>query len=160
MPADLFAAVEAWTPVAALRTSLWTYPAVNAAHIAGIALLFGGIVPLDLRLLGLWRGVPAAMLARVLTPVAVTGLLLAVCAGALMFSVQATKYAAADLFRLKLVLIAAAVANAVLLRRTQAWRRILTEGSTTIPARLRVAAILSIGLWLSAIVAGRLIGYR
>lgn len=40
-----------------LRASLWLYPLVNTGHVLGIALLFGGIAPLDLRLLGCWRSV-------------------------------------------------------------------------------------------------------
>src|SRR3546814_3819020 len=55
MLADALAALQNLEPVAALRASRWVYPLVNTAHIAGIALLFGAIAPLDLRLLGAWR---------------------------------------------------------------------------------------------------------
>ena len=36
----------------------WTYALVNLGHLLGIALLFGGVVLLDLRLVGVWRLVP------------------------------------------------------------------------------------------------------
>ena len=36
----------------AMRQSTWLYPAVETAHIIGLALLFGSIAVLDLRLLG------------------------------------------------------------------------------------------------------------
>src|SRR3546814_3617112 len=49
MLADALAALQNLEPVAALRASRWVYPLVNTAHIAGIALLFGAIAPLDLR---------------------------------------------------------------------------------------------------------------
>ena len=39
-----------------LKASRWTYPAVNAGHLLGIALLVGAVVPMDLRLIGIWRG--------------------------------------------------------------------------------------------------------
>ena len=68
---DLLTALQNLEPVAALRASRWVYPLVNTAHVVGIALLVGAIAPLDLRLLGLWRGVPLHLLARVLQPVAV-----------------------------------------------------------------------------------------
>src|SRR3546814_3716465 len=47
MLADALAALQNLEPVAALRASRWVYPLVNTAHIAGIALLFGAIAPLD-----------------------------------------------------------------------------------------------------------------
>ena len=43
-------------------SGVWTYGVVNLAHILGIAMLFGAIVVLDLRLLGVWRAVPLAAL--------------------------------------------------------------------------------------------------
>lgn len=43
--------------VAALRASRWVYPLVNTGHILGLALLFGAIIPLDLRMLGFWRSI-------------------------------------------------------------------------------------------------------
>ena len=67
--------------------SRWGYAAVNTLHILGIALLVGSIIPFNLHVLGLWRNVPRIMLARVLVPVAATGLVLAVIAGSLLFSV-------------------------------------------------------------------------
>ena len=89
MLAELLTALQNLEPVAALRASRWDYPLVNAGHIAGIALLVGAIVPLALRLLGAWRSVPLDLLARVLQPVALAGLALAVLCGFLMFAVSA-----------------------------------------------------------------------
>src|SRR5918999_1661786 len=48
----------------AMRQWLWLYPSVEIVHIAGIALLFGSIAVLDLRLLGLSRSIPVRRLAR------------------------------------------------------------------------------------------------
>jgi hypothetical protein len=158
-------ALQNLAPVAALRASRWIYPLVNAGHIAGIALLVGGIVPLDLRLLGLWRSVPLGLLARVLVPVALTGLALTVFCGLLMFAVSATKYAALPLFWLKLGFIAAALTNAALLRLTPAWTLarlpdLPAAFYTGSPApRLGAAGALSIGLWLAALLCGRFLAY-
>ena len=83
---------------AALRSARWTYAAVNAGHIVGIALLFGAIVPLDLRLMGCWRSVPVRTLARILVPVAAAGLAIAITAGLLLFSIRAVEYTGTTLF--------------------------------------------------------------
>ena len=159
MLADVLGALQSAAPVDALRRSHWVYPLVNAGHIVGLALLFGAIVPLDLRLLGFWRQVPLAALSRILLPVAIAGLLLAVPTGALLFSVRATEYAAMPLFGVKFALIACAIANALLLRLSLAWTvHEHSELSGTTP-RLQLAGALSIGLWLAVITAGRMIGY-
>jgi hypothetical protein len=152
------AALQASALPTALRLSYYGYPLVNAGHIVGIALLFGGIVPLDLRLLGFWPSVPAAMLARILVPMAITGLTVAVATGALLFSVSAVKYAGLGVFQLKMLLVMAATANALLLNRVAGWRYD-GLGHALLRPRVGIAAGLSIALWLAVILCGRIIAY-
>lgn len=160
MLAEALSAVQDTALVAALRRSIWVYPIVNTGHIVGLALLFGAIVPLDLRLIGLWRRVPIDAMTRFLMPVAIAGLVLAVPTGALMFAVRATEYAGTPFFQIKLLLIAGALANALLLRMTVVWA-VWRDGDLqdTTP-RLQLAGALSIALWLAVIFSGRMIGYR
>jgi hypothetical protein len=143
----------------ALRLSDLAYPLVNAAHILGLALLVGAILALDLRLVGFWSSVPLEPLARLLLPVAICGLLTAIVTGALLFSVHAVKYAGIGAFQFKLLLIGAAVLNALLLHRTSAWKSAIQEPAAPLPIRLRAAALLSILLWSAIILCGRLIAY-
>jgi hypothetical protein len=159
MLTEFASALQSTGLATALRQSFWVYPLVNAGHVVGLALLFGAIVPLDLRLLGFWEKVPLAAMSRILLPVAIAGLALAVSTGALLFSVRATEYAAMPLFWLKFSLIACAVINALLLHMSLAWAvHEHSELGGTMP-RLQLAGALSIGLWLAVIVAGRMIGY-
>ena len=151
---EIFATIQT-TPVAQyLRTSRWAYAAVNTAHVFGIALLVGAILPLNLRLLGFWRGVPRVALVRVLVPVAAAGLLLAIVAGALLFSVRAEEYAVLGVLRLKLALIALGILGALALHR--AYGLELAEASD---ARVAAHAILSTVCWLGALACGRLIAF-
>jgi hypothetical protein len=159
MLTEWLTALEAVPFVAELRNSRWTYATVNASHIVGIALLFGAIVPLDLRLAGCWRSVPIRTLARILVPVAACGLALAVAAGLMLFATRATEYAALTLFWIKLALIACGVANALLLRTARQWEASQTIVNTIPPPRLRAAGALSIALWLSVIVCGRMLAF-
>jgi hypothetical protein len=159
MLTELAAALESTQLATALRQSFWVYPIVNAAHIVGLALLFGAIAPLDLRLLGLWRKVSLAALSRILLPVAIAGLALAVPTGILLFAVRATEYVAMPLLWLKVALIACAIANALLLRLTLAWSVYEDSELAGTTPRLQLAGALSIGLWLAVILAGRMIGY-
>ncbi|EHR70064.1 hypothetical protein BurJ1DRAFT_1191 [Burkholderiales bacterium JOSHI_001] len=150
------------TPLSqALRASLWLYPLVNTGHLLGMALLFGAIVVLDLRLNGLWRPVPAAPLAQVLVPVAACGLALALATGALLFSTRPTDYLHEPLFGAKLALLAVAGLNIALLHRARGWPGRSGEWpADPLPLPWRLAGRVSALCWLGVIVLGRLIGYR
>lgn len=126
-----------------LKASRWTYPLVNAGHVAGIALLVGSVVPMDLRILGVVRGPSVPATVAFLRPFAVAGLVLAAGCGAALFSAQAWDYAGNFWFRLKLALLVCALANAA-----------LHLGRTT-----RAAAALSLVLWPCVLIAGRMIAY-
>ena len=153
------AALEATAFAAALRNSIWSYPLVNAAHIFGVALLVGSIVPLDLRLLGAWRSVPLAPLWAVLTRTAGVGLVLAIIFGTLLFITRASEYAASNLFIAKMLLILLGTANALMLRIPPQPQSKVASTQWQPPARLRVAAAISLATWLAAVLLGRLIGY-
>lgn len=161
MPLEALATVlQASGLSALLRSSIWLYPLINTGHVVGIALLFGAIVPLDLRLMGCFGRTPLEHLARTLVPVAVTGLVLALCTGFLLFATRPLDYVAEPLFGIKLALLGTAVLNALLLRRGSGWRRVgITPGAPLQPA-WRLHGFLSVVLWLGVITAGRLIGYR
>jgi hypothetical protein len=161
MPLDALATALQDTALSqALRASQWVYPLINTGHVLGIALLFGAIAPLDLRLLGCWQRVPLQPLARILLPMAVGGLLLAATTGALLFATRPLDYVVMPLFGLKLTLVGAAVTNALLLRRSPAWGLLRVDDDGPPRRGWRIAATLSLLLWLGVITAGRLIGYR
>jgi hypothetical protein len=148
------AALESTVVAETLRVSRWGYAAANAAHILGIALLVGAIVPLNLRIFGLWRNVPRPMVVRVLVPVAAAGLALAVVAGLLLFSVRAREYAGIGFLQIKLALVAIGTLSALALHRTHGF--LLENASDT---RLVGHAVISMTCWPGALVCGRLIAF-
>ena len=150
----LLAGLEGTTVAQTLRTSRWLYAATNTAHVFGIALLVGAIVPLDLRLLGWWPDVPRQKLVRVLVPVAATGLALAVVAGGLLFSVRASEYAGVGFLQAKLALVAVGTLAALALHRAHGF--LLDSASDR---RLAGHAILSLVCWPAALLCGRLIAF-
>jgi hypothetical protein len=151
---SFLAALEATGPAQYLRASRWGYAAVNGAHILGIALLVGAMLPLNLRLLGLWRSVPQAELIRVLVPAAIAGFALAAITGFLLFSVKAQDYADIGFFRLKLALILLGVLSAAMLHRGYG---LMLQGASR--SRVRWHALISIGCWVGALACGRLIAF-
>jgi len=150
----ILAAIEASSIAQYLRVSRWGYAALNTAHVLSIAVLVGAILPLNLRLLGLWRSEPRAALARIIVPVAATALALAIVTGALLFSVRATEYAPLSVFRLKLVLIALGSLGALELHRAYG----LTFAGAS-ESRAAFHAAVSTVCWLGALICGRLIAF-
>lgn len=150
------------SPLGALTRSLgvWSYGIINLVHILGIILLFGSILILDLRLLGAWRRIPLATLSGPTTMLARIGFLIAVCSGLPMLSVEATDYLGNPFLLIKFPAIGLALINVWLVHRSEAWRA--HDVRALMPSeerRLKVGAVLSLGFWLTAITAGRMIGY-
>lgn len=146
-------ALAGWPGAAILRASGTAYLLVNAAHILGLAILVGAILPLDLRLVGLFRSAPVAVLAPVLVRTAAWGTALALATGLWLFSVRPAEYLANPAFLAKTSLLAAALANVALQHRAG----LPAEGRVPLGTRLRAGA--SLVLWLAVLVAGRWIGF-
>ncbi len=160
MIAEWLAALEATALARGLRDSVWAYPLVNAGHLAGVALLVGAIVPLDLRLLRLWQSVPLAPLWQVLTRTAATGLLLAIGFGFLLFMTRATEYIDSRLFISKMAVVGGATANALILRLAVSDEGLETSSASgKLPLGVRLCAGISLTGWLTALILGRFIGY-
>lgn len=131
--------------------SLFAFPAVLAAHTIGLGLVAGLNGALDLRLLGVARGIPAASFTRFL-PIMWFGFWLNAVTGVALVLAYPTKALTNPVFYLKLGLIAAAV---VMLR---AVLRRLRQGESESRA-LKILAIASLVSWAAAITAGRLLAY-
>ena len=52
---------------------VWFYGIINLAHIVGVAILFGSVAILDLRLLGFWPDAPLSAISRPTTRMAAAG---------------------------------------------------------------------------------------
>lgn len=147
---------------AALRESVWLYPTVETLHIVGFALLFGSIVVVDLRLLGVRRDVALAPLLAFVLPVTLSSLVLVVPTGLLLFTAHATDLIGNRAFVIKMGLLFFAAINALMFHAGpyQAEMRAGSGSVGTAPrGSTRLFATLSIGLWIAVLVAGRWIAY-
>lgn len=153
-------AIESSAPVVALRQSIWAYPLVNAGHILGVALLIGGIIPLDLRLLGAWRTYPVVPFLHILRVTSALGLGLAIAFGLLLFATAATDYIHSWWFLAKMAVVLLGAINALFIVRVLANEDIQNLPlNSAMPASLRIGALISLFVWPVALVLGRFIGY-
>ena len=145
----------------AMRESgVWTYGIVNLAHILGVASLFGALLVLDLRLLGAWRQVALPDVARPSVPIATAGFALAAASGLCLITTNATEYIGNPFLYIKFPAIVLGLINVAALNFFPAWKeRNVRELSSREHFQLSVVGGISLACWLTAISAGRLIGY-
>src|ERR1700747_3472558 len=152
--------LEQTSVAAAVRESLWLFPAIETVHLLGMAALVGTVAVLDLRLLG-WamRREGGLVLARRLLPWAWAGFAVQVVTGVLLFSSEAVKVYSNPAFRLKMLLIFLAGMHALVFHWT-VYRNVASwDDSAVLPVGAKVAGLVSILLWIGVVAAGRFIGF-
>lgn len=145
----------------AMRESgVWMYGVVNLVHILGVASLFGAVLLLDLRLLGLWRNITLAAISKPTVPVAVTGFVVAAISGVGLLATKATEYVGNPFVYIKFPAIGLGILNVIALSAVPAWKQHKDrELSSREQSQLAVFGGISLVCWLTAITAGRMIGY-
>jgi hypothetical protein len=116
---------------------------------------------LDLRLLGAWsRRIRIADLSAVVTPIAITAFVVAIATGAALLATKATAYVDNPFLLIKFPAIGIGALNAGILNMTPALRdagvRALRPGERR---QLAIMGGISLVSWLTAVTAGRMIGY-
>jgi hypothetical protein len=139
------------TLVVWLQTNPYAYPSLEVAHIVGLALVFGTVWVVDMRLLGWMRAFDAQMLARQVLPWTLLGFSLAAATGLLLFVSQAADLIANPAFLTKMLLLFAAASNAAILH---ARGPLQPDNGLT-----RAQAFLSLLIWVALIASGRWIAY-
>lgn len=159
--ADLLAWLEGSPLGHAMRNAgSWSYGIVNLIHILGVGSLFGAVLILDLRLLGAWRSIPLASIARPTAPIAATGFVIAAMSGLCLIATNATEYVGNPFLLIKFPAIAVGFVNAAVVRQLASWKaRESREPTPREQRQLSIFGGVSLISWLTAIAAGRLIGY-
>jgi hypothetical protein len=137
------------------------YPLLLSLHLPFIAIFSTTIVLTDFRLLG-WgmrRQSVSDIVKRLRVPKRIGFVLVATC-GFLVFGMKAEEYYYNDFFRIKLFLFGMVALHAVVFRGSVYNRADELDRLTQTPARAKVAAGLSLLLWLCIVCVGRGIGYQ
>jgi hypothetical protein len=143
-----------------MRDTLPAMQVVESTHVLAAVVVFGTVLIVDLRLLGL-ADAPRPFTRISHETLRLTWIAFAVAAltGSLMFTTSAATYFVNPAFRLKALALLGAGLN-------MAWFQLLTARGTgawdvgkPTPAAARVAGLVSVLLWAAVVLLGRWIGF-
>ena len=152
--------LQATTIATSIRDSLFVFPLLESAHVIGLALVFGTIAVIDLRLLGVasrersFQRLSSDILKWTWAAFALTAL-----TGSLMFMTNAVVYAHNVSFLTKMALLVLAGVNTLVFELTDGRTAHRWDLSPSAPRVGRIVATLSLVIWIAVIFAGRIIGF-
>ena len=155
------APVPGWPRTAAAGAALvldhpWVWPICEVFHFVGLCMLFGGVLLVNLRLLGFVKGVAFADVNQYL-PWAMAGLGINIVTGMLFFLAAPEQYTQNPTFAWKIGLIL--IAGVTLLYPTMSGRAGQLTLDERAPLTGRIIAAGSICLWIGVIFLGRFLPY-
>ncbi len=136
------------------------FPWIEVVHVLAITIVFGSILLVDLRLIGLAaRDYPISRLSKAVVPVTWIAFVIAVITGSLLFISNPITYYGNVYFRAKIALILCAGLNMAIfhvwtMRSMRNW-----DATSHIPLAVQSAGLISVMLWVTIIVCGRWIGF-
>jgi hypothetical protein len=145
-----------------LRSSLYFFPFLESVHVMALAVVFGTVVVVDLRVLGLAsRQRSFTRMSSELLRMTWGAFAVSVLTGALMFTTNARVYAHNTAFQVKMLLLLCAGLNMAAFHLTAGKARNVAHWDTApaAPGIGRLTAALSIALWVGIIFTGRVIGF-
>lgn len=154
------ASLESSALATAIRDSLYLFPLLESVHVVGLALVFGTIAIIDLRLLGLastkrsFRRMASDILKWTWAAFALTA-----ATGALMFMTNASVYYSNFFFRTKMVMLVLAGLNMLFFELTAGRTIHRWDKEPSAPLAGKATAALSLVLWITIIFMGRWIGF-
>lgn len=149
------------TPLALfVSQSTYGFAAIDMFHIAAVAVVFGTIAILDLRLTGVaLSDFSVTDLSRQVLPWTWAGFAIAAITGVLMFTGQAAKYSVNSAFLVKIALMALAGLNVlafhfITYRSVAKW-----DHGVPVPWAAKFAGSLSLVIWVAVAAYGRFTAY-
>ena len=141
-----------------IRTVPWLYPTFETGHYIGLSLLVGGIMLIDLRVLGFARALPLKSMIGLL-PFVWVGFLINVFTGSMLFIYGATNFGPNRAFQLKMAFLLIAGLNALafdLAVRRSGGSWVVTDHPPTL---VKGFATLSLIFWVCVVTTGRWMAY-
>lgn len=137
----------------------WIWPAAETLHFIGLCLLVGIVGILDLRMVGLAKGLPIGPMER-LVPWAVGGFTLCLLTGALFYIGAPDQYYANNVFWMKMLFIALAGINVGIFYFSGLARTVdALPPNANAPMGARLIGATSLFLWAGVIFWGRMLPF-
>ena len=136
----------------------WVFPTLETLHFIGLILLFGSLSMVDLRFIGFGRRIPLEAVLGFI-PVALIGFLINLTSGVMFLFSDPHRYYPNLSFRLKMVAVLLAGLNLVWFKLSLDLKMLSSEKYAVPRMKIRWIAGLSLVLWTSVIVFGRMIPY-
>jgi hypothetical protein len=144
---------------AAIVSSQWAFPIGEILHFIGLAMLFGFVAALDLRMLGVGKQIPLAWLHRFL-PLGAAGFLLTLLTGLLFIAAVPDQYLLSWVFWSKIAFIGLAGVNVLAFYGSGLYRQVETLGpGEDAPSGARLVAVTSLALWIGVMFWGRMLPF-
>jgi hypothetical protein len=141
----------------------WVWAVCQIIHFVGLSLIVGIVGTLDLRILGLFKGIPIAAL-RPLVPWAFAGFIGNLLTGIIFVTgkLQGPSYYTDNLsFRLKMLFVLLAFANLVIFQLSGLEDRVYaTPAGGSAPATAKAVSAFSLVAWVLVIFFGRIMQYN
>lgn len=138
----------------------WAFPTVETLHVMALAVVYGSIAMVDLRMLGITsRNMRMSKLASEVLPWTWTAFVMAAITGTLMFISKGEAYWNNFEFRAKFLCLALAGINMAIYQLGMHKRVSEWDNSLPPPFAVRIAGALSITLWTGVVFFGRWIGF-
>jgi len=156
----LLKSLEASGLATKIRDSVFLFPMIESTHVIGLALVFGTIAIIDLRLLGIastqrsFQRMASDILKWTWGAFALTAL-----TGSLMFITNASVYYHNFYFRTKMLLLALTGINMLIFELTAGRTIHKWDQAPSAPRAGKAVAALSLAMWIGIICVGRLIGF-
>src|SRR5262245_9869135 len=158
--AGLLASLESSNLATRIRDSLYLFPLIESFHVLGLTVVFGTMVIVDLRLLGIaWIRRPFMRITSDILKWTWAAFAWTATTGTLMFITNADVYYHNFFFRTKMALLALAGLNVLIFELTSARTVDRWHKDRAAPPGGRAAAVVSLVFWILIIFMGRWIGF-
>ena len=142
-----------------VQATYWLWPVLEIFHFFGLTLLMGGLILVDLRMMGFFSAISLQGIKKLL-PLVILGFLMNLVTGIFFIYGDPSRYAINIGFQIKMVLVFLAGCNAGIYHfKIETYLLDLDSSTRRTPLAVKLIGFTSLSLWTGVLLLGRLIPY-